>query len=398
MQSKRSIAIVGAGLGGLVCARILQLRNIPVVVYERESTSTSRQQGGSLDMHPESGTKALEMAQLMYKFKEVARYEDQSMKIVGMDGTVHFADDDPVDGQVGDAPEVDRFLLRQILLDSLKPGTVKFNHGVSKVVQDDNKATIHFLDSALEPAVYDLVVGADGAWSRVRPSLSSAVPEYAGVTYIDIFLADVTKNYPNLAAFVKGGTAMVLGDNKGILAQKSGNDVVHVYAAFRKPLAWVDEVGMNSLVNEGSFTEARELLLKEFKGWFSQATGYLEAPCSSMDVRPLFKVNHHQWATNPHVSLLGDAAHLMVPNGEGANFAMLDGLELATVIAENMSANKESWLQAIRGFEAQMQARAWAEEDADTGFDTFIADGDSASSAVSRMQERMNAQSQMKEV
>jgi O-glycosyl hydrolase len=70
-----------------------------------------------------------------------------------------------------------------------------------------------------------------------------------------------------------------------------------------------------------------------------------------------------------------------------------DGLELATVIAENMSANKESWLQVIRGFEAQMQARAWAEEDADTGFDTFISDGDSASRVLSRMQQRMNAQS-----
>ncbi|KAF7361721.1 FAD-dependent monooxygenase [Mycena venus] len=391
MSSQRSIAIVGAGLGGLVCARMLQLRNIPVVVYEREPTSTSRQQGGSLDMHPESGTKALEMAQLMHRFKEVARYEDQNMKIVGMDGTVHFADDDPVDGQVGDAPEVDRFLLRQILLDSLKPGTVKWNHGISKVVQDDNKATLHFLDSALEPAVYDLVVGADGAWSRVRSSLSSAVPEYSGVTYIDIFLADVKKNYPNLAAFVKGGTALVLGDNKGILAQKNGNDVVRVYAAFRKPLAWLDEVGLNSLVEGERHTEARELLLKQFEGWCPEATGYLKVPCLSMDVRPVFKLDHHQWSANPHITLLGDAAHLMVPNGEGANFAMLDGLELATVIAENMSANKESWLRVIQAFEAQMQARAWAEEDADTGFDTFITDGDSAARVLSRMQERTNA-------
>ncbi|KAF7361720.1 FAD-dependent monooxygenase [Mycena venus] len=393
MSSQRSIAVVGAGLGGLICARILQLRNIPVVVYEREPTSTSRQQGGSLDMHPESGTKALEMAQLMHRFKEVARYEDQSMKIVGMDGTVHFADDDPVDGQVGDAPEVDRFLLRQILLDSLKPGTVKWNHGVSKVVQDDNKATLHFLDSALEPAVYDFVVGADGAWSRVRPSLSSAVPEYSGVTYIDISLVDVKKHYPDLAAFVKGGMAIVLGDNKGIIAQKNGNDVVRIYVAFRKPLAWLDEVGLNSLVSEGRYTEARELLLKEFKGWFPQVTGYLKVPYSSMDVRPLFKLKHHQWLTNPHITLLGDGAHLMVPTGEGANFAMLDGLELATVIADNLSANKETWLRAIEVFEARMQARAWAEEDAESGLDTAISDGDSAARVVSRWQQRMNAQS-----
>ena len=80
-------------------------------------------------MHAESGTKALEMAQLLDKFKKVARYDDQNMKIVGMDGTIYFMDEELAEGltkgQVGDRPEVDRTLLRQMFLDSLKPGTVK---------------------------------------------------------------------------------------------------------------------------------------------------------------------------------------------------------------------------------------------------------------------------------
>ncbi|KAF7361718.1 FAD-dependent monooxygenase [Mycena venus] len=389
MASQRSIAIVGAGLGGLVCARILQLRNIPVVIYEREPTPTSRQQGGSLDMHAESGTKALEMAQLLDEFKKVARYEDQNIRIVGIDGTIHFADEELAEGQVGDRPEVDRTLLRQMFLDSLKPGTVKWNHGVSKVIQENNKATLHFLDSALEPVVYDFVVGADGTWSRVRPTLSSVVPEYAGITYIDIFLADVKKNYPDLAAFVKGGMAMVLGDNKGILAQKNGNDVVRVYAAFRKPLAWLDEVGLNSLVEGGKHAEARELLLKQFEGWCPEATGYLKVPCLSMDVRPLYQFkNRHTWDTNPHVSLVGDAAHVTVPNGEGANSAMLNGLDLANAIAENISANEESWLKAIKGFEVEMQRCGW-EPDDELTLDAFISDGDAAARAAANMRKLM---------
>ncbi|KAJ7217536.1 hypothetical protein C8J57DRAFT_1482910 [Mycena rebaudengoi] len=394
MSSQRSIAIVGAGLGGLVCARILQLHNVPVVIYEREPTSASRQQGGSLDMHAESGTKALEMAQLLNEFKKVARYEDQNMKIVGIDGTVHFADEELAEGlaegQVGDRPEVDRTLLRQIFLDSLKPGTVKWNHGVSKVIQENSKATIHFLDSALEPAVHNFVVGADGAWSRIRPTLSSVVPEYAGITYIDIFLADVKKNYPDLAAFVKGGMAMVLGDNKGILAQKNGNDVVRVYAAFRKPIAWLDAIGLNSLVEGGKHAEARELLLKQFERWCPEATGYLKVPCFSMDVRPLYQFKkRHTWDTNPHISLLGDAAHVTVPNGEGANLAMLDGLELGIAIAENISANEESWLKAIKGFEVEMQRRGWEGPEDELTLDAFISDGDAAARAAANMRKAM---------
>ncbi|KAJ7660566.1 tetracycline resistance protein [Mycena rosella] len=389
MSFQRSIAIVGAGLGGLACARVLQLQNIPVIIYEREPTPESRQQGGSLDMHSDSGFKALQMAELVDEFKKLARYEDQQMKIVGMDGTVHFAniEQPPEEGSEIDRPEIDRTQLRGILLDSLKPGTVKWNHGISKVTQEDNKATLHFLDSALESAAHDFVVGADGAWSRVRPTLSSTVPVYSGVTFVDIFLNNVEKNHPDLAAFVKGGSTMVLGDNKGIMPQRNSNDVVRVYVAFRKPLAWVDEVGLKALVEEGRQAEARALLLKEFEGWCSQARGYLQVPCFSMDVRPLYTFKRHAWDANPHVTLLGDAAHCLVPfAGEGANLAMLDGTELATVIAKNMSAKGDAWLRAIKGFEAKMQRRAWsASDEGVSNMDTFISDNDPAARSGAMM-------------
>ncbi|KAF7376315.1 FAD-dependent monooxygenase [Mycena sanguinolenta] len=331
MASQRSIAIVGAGPGGLVCARVLQMHNIPVVVYEKEATSRSRQQGGSLDMHPDSGFKVLQMTELIDEFNKLAWYEDQNMKIIGTDGTVHFDDPELLE-QAGNRPEVDRFRLRQIFLDSLKPGV--WNHSVSKVTQQDEKVTLHFLDSALEPAVHDFVVGADGAWSHVRPILSSTVPEYTGITYVDIFIKDVAKNHSNLAAYVKGGMVMVLGDNKGIIPQRSSNDVVRVYAAFRKPLAWPDEIGLKSLVEAGRFREAGELLVKQFDG---------------------------------------------------------DGAELATVIAESMSANKDSWAQAIKAFEDQMQRRAWAEEDDGLSMDHLISDGDSAARAGEMMRNMMAA-------
>src|ERR1700733_3680255 len=56
------VAIIGAGPGGLTLARILHVHGLDAEVYEREAFASIRPQGGSLDMHPESGQYAIERA------------------------------------------------------------------------------------------------------------------------------------------------------------------------------------------------------------------------------------------------------------------------------------------------------------------------------------------------
>ncbi len=118
------IAIIGAGPGGLTLARILQTRHIPTTVFERENHPDERPQGGTPDLHPESGLLAVHLAGLNAPFQAIARYEDQGMRRLSKDGQVLFeikADEGP-----GNRPEVGRTALRKMLLDSLAPGVVRW--------------------------------------------------------------------------------------------------------------------------------------------------------------------------------------------------------------------------------------------------------------------------------
>lgn len=84
------IAIVGAGPGGLVLARLLHVANIPFALYEAEPSRTSREQGGSLDLHEESGQLALQAAGLHSEWQKIARSEDEDMRAADKHGKLYM--------------------------------------------------------------------------------------------------------------------------------------------------------------------------------------------------------------------------------------------------------------------------------------------------------------------
>ncbi|MFD1045406.1 FAD-dependent oxidoreductase [Kibdelosporangium lantanae] len=154
------IAVVGAGPGGLTCARVLQMNHVDVTVLEQEQAPDSRAQGGSLDLHADSGQVALKAAGLYDQFMALARPEGQESRLVDP-VTAELVRHEMPDGDF--KPEIDRGQLRTLLLDSLAEGTVQWGRAVRAV---GPTGEILFADNTKNR--YDLVIGADGAWSRVR--------------------------------------------------------------------------------------------------------------------------------------------------------------------------------------------------------------------------------------
>ncbi len=321
------VTIIGAGLGGLTLARVLHVHGIPATVYEAEPSSTARTQGGMLDIHEENGQLALKAADLMDEFRGIVLEGREAMRILDREGTVLF---DTVDDGTGGRPEVLRGELRQILLDSLPDGTVRWGHKVTGIrALGEGRHEVTFADGTT--CVTSLLVGADGAWSRTRPLLSAATPEYVGTTFVETYLLDSDTRHQASAQAVGDGSMLALAPGKGIQAHRESGGTLHAYITLNKPKDWLAAIDFT----DSAAATAR--IAQEFGDFAPELTALITDTDTTPVQRPIHTLpSDHQWDRVPGVTLLGDAAHLMPPTGEGANLAMYDGAELGEAIAANL--------------------------------------------------------------
>jgi 2-polyprenyl-6-methoxyphenol hydroxylase-like FAD-dependent oxidoreductase len=318
------VTIIGAGLGGLTLARVLHVRGIPATVYEAEASPTARAQGGMLDIHDYNGQLALRAAGLVDEFHGLVLEGRQAIRVLDRDGTVLF---DRADDGTGGRPEVQRGELRRILLDSLPAGTVRWGHQVSGVrALGDGRHEVTFADGSTVGT--SLLVGADGAWSRVRPLLSDAAPEYVGRSFVETYLLDSDTRHPAAAKAVGGGSLFALAPDKGIQAHRESGDTLHTYVTLTESRDWFAAIDFTA---SGA---AAARIVREFDGWAPELTALITDSDTAPVLRTLYALPiGHRWDRVPGVTLLGDAAHVSAPNGEGANLAMYDGAELGMAIA-----------------------------------------------------------------
>ncbi|CAD0318422.1 Flavin-dependent monooxygenase [Xanthomonas hortorum pv. taraxaci] len=342
------IAIIGAGLGGLMLARVLHVHGIATVVYEAEASATARAQGGMLDIHAHSGQRALEAAGLFDAFLALIHPGGEATRVLDRHGTVLL---DAADDGTLQRPEVHRGQLRRLLLDAQPAETVRWGcklHAATPLGQGRHR--LGFADGT--SVTTDLLVGADGAWSKVRPLLSAARPDYVGICFIETYLFDSDIRHQASAQAVGNGALFALAPGKGIQAHREPGGTLHAYVALTKPEQWIASIDFA----EQASASAR--IAAEFDGWAPALTALITAADSALVPRPIHALPvDHRWVRVPGVTLLGDAAHLMAPSGEGANLAMFDGGELGQAIAAHPG-NLEA---ALTAYETALFPRSAAE-------------------------------------
>jgi len=353
----KQIAIVGGGPGGLTLAKLLQLKGAALKIYERDTDKYARVQGSPLDLHTESGLAALKQANLIEEFKKNYMVGADKTTIVNEQAEIFYSDHqiekEENFGHEHFRPEIDRGVLRKILLESLEADTIVWNSHFLSMENNNDGWLLHFANGT--DAYADFVIAAEGANSKIRPYITDIKPFYTGITMLEGNIYHAEKMVPKISNLLGGGKVMAFGNQKNILMGQKANGEIGFYASFKADENWTSDSKLN-------FNDKEQVLnwfRKDYPEWSNIWNELFENAETPFISRPIYCMPLDQtWSALPNLTMLGDAAHLMPPfAGEGVNMAMLDALELS----ECLNSEKYGSLQdAISVYETNMRKRASA--------------------------------------
>lgn len=362
-----SVAICGAGPAGLTLARLLQVSGIDVSVsiYERDASADSRpNQGGTLDLHPDTGLAALRQAELFDVAFERLRYGGEEMVIADKNATtfIHMKEQPKWADNKFARPEIDREDLKKILLESVEESWIHWGKTLEAVEEDTG--VLRFRDGSTA-GPFDLVVGADGAWSKVRHALSDVRPHYAGICGFSASIPNPDKDFPHISKQVGQGSYFAMSDKQSIMGQRLGNKSLGIYTWLSKE----ENHAADLVASYGSDeTKLKQKIAEHFQDWAPELREWLEAGTDVVS-RNLYELPvGHTWEHKRGYTLIGDAASLMTPfAGEGVNKAMKDCLVLCDALKDALQSGNDSLDgldMAVQKYETEMFVRAkfWQEE------------------------------------
>ncbi|KAJ3491410.1 hypothetical protein NLG97_g5600 [Lecanicillium saksenae] len=376
--SQPRIAIVGGGPGGLTLGALLHKHNIPFTVFEFRPQPTAEEwakPSGMLDLHEPDGLKAIRATGLYEKFlpltgecsEEYVLADEMGERVVVNSG-------DPSETNESDRPEISRNNLAQLLLTQIPADSVRWDHKLLSASQSTPGVTELDFGNGRKHE-FDLVIGADGAWSRVRTLVTPVRPQYTNTQVVTITIRHITEKYPHLANLVGSGSFSSLAHRHGVVSQRGPMDSARIYLW----LTTTDEkLGATSGIASKPPTAAKAVILEndKFLGKFGPVVKELvetamkeeesDNPGSTLDIRPLYQLPYGtSWKHKPGVTVIGDAAHVMLPNGEGVNQALLDALLLSEQVTKaygeaghDAVAFGEVLSPLVQQFEADMTKRA----------------------------------------
>ncbi|BDA51157.1 FAD-dependent urate hydroxylase [Coccomyxa sp. Obi] len=353
-MAERPVLIIGAGIGGLATA--LALHKVGFSVKILEKSDTLREEGASILLGT-NGWKALQALgvadTLRALFCRIERYTmlretGHVLKSLQVDDCAHGPHE--IRGAI-------RNDLVRVLADALPEGTVRFGCTVGTVSVSSEGTTVEL--SSGEKIPCRVLIGADGAYSKVRAAIGGQPPQYVGwATYRG--MATFEEGIPEFSQEFR----IIQGGTEGTIVGLYPLDSKRCYY-FHGFLASQDEA--TALKKAG---DMKEDLARRLKGY----------PCNFDEIvartpEDQIFLNHigdsliqpgQTWGRDL-VTLVGDAAHPTTPAlGQGGCMALEDGVELAAALkAAIEAAGAVSWEKlpaqkiesALRGFERRRSAR-----------------------------------------
>lgn len=361
-----NIAIVGAGPAGCMLARLLTKydHKFTITVFEAEDSINFRSQGGTLDLHGSTGQAAMRAAGLWDEFQKYARYDGEALKLADKNLLCYLNMSGSKNGSTKTGrPEIDRPKLREILYNSIPQDIVRWGHKLKSVDQD---MTLHFANGATYSG-FDLVVGADGAWSKVRQRLTDVQPYFVGIGGFAFSIPNADKEAPEVSKLVNRGTIFGASDGMAINGQQMGDGSINAAAWFLQDRDFPQTCGFD--VHD--LTAVKADLRKRYADWSPEIFDLVEKSRGEVEFRQFFMVPiGHKWDNVPGATLVGDAAFLITPfAGEGVNKAFKDCIELAEAIvssvpsegalsSDSKSRSRSLLHENVRRFEVVMRERS----------------------------------------
>ena len=371
------IMIIGGGIGGLCLAQGLRHAGIPVTVYERTKVRTDWLQGYRIHINPH-GSRALHDClppAIWQRFLDsvslneggIGFATEQLDDLVRFTGAEILPEADPADAHYG----ASRISLREVLLSDLDD-VVRLGKAFERYeIGADERVTAHFSDGT--SATADILIGADGANSRVRQQLlphaqriDTGILAVAGKHRLDgADLPRTLREDVNIVIPADGGfllTAVWQPDHQTIVDEAPPPEFLLDNATAYTFWAYADAASrLPADADTLSGADLKGVVLNRTSGWAPAPRALIggsnPATVNAIRVRSATPVD--PWRTG-RVTLVGDAIHNMTPMaGIGANTALRDADLLRRQLIAVANGEQEL-LPALHEYEQRMRDYGFA--------------------------------------
>jgi len=358
------VMIIGAGTGGLCLAQGLRASGIDVRVFERDRTPTDRLQGYRLNIST-TGNRALAACLPPKNYRRFAQASAKSSRSVAFfDQHMNrlLCIDIPTTDRTSLESErpVSRIALRKILTEGAED-LIEYGR-TFQAFEDapDGRVIARFEDGST--AVGDLLVGADGAGSRVAHQLLPHVRRIdTGVVVISgRFALDAQARRETSPAVRRGPTLIVGQPGRFMFASSVEYSPDAITGDPDEYVMWGvsarrEDFGLREAPENLDAEIARALALREMQGWDPALRRMVER--ADPRFMSCFAVKSAQpidaWPTRS-VTLLGDALHNMTPyRGMGANAALRDAAALREALV-TVAQGRAELIPALAAYERDM--------------------------------------------